>query len=79
MQSTSQQKDIKEHRQLKNNEFFKTAIRRISKTHYFFPTDQLLSFSCISKCVQNIDNFTETLHEVCKSLCAFGYLIKVYK
>ncbi|KAL6420553.1 hypothetical protein ACFW04_014879 [Cataglyphis niger] len=76
--NANQQEDIKEHRQLKNNEFFKTTIRRISKTHYFFPTDQLLSFSCIPKCIQHFDNFTETLHETCKNhtLCAFDYLIK---
>ncbi|GAB1866623.1 Macrophage MHC class I receptor 2-like protein [Camponotus japonicus] len=75
--SSNQQENIEEHRQLKNDEFFKTAIRRISKTYYFFPTDQLLSFSCISKCVQDFDNFTETLYE-CKNhtLCAFDYLIK---
>ncbi|KAG5334328.1 MFSD6 protein, partial [Acromyrmex charruanus] len=49
---------MKEHRQLKNNEFFKTSIRQVSKTHYFFPTDQLFSFSCMSGHVQDIDNFT---------------------
>ncbi|KAG5317627.1 MFSD6 protein, partial [Pseudoatta argentina] len=53
-----QQEDMKEHRQLKNNEFFKTSIRQVSKTHYFFPTDQLFSFSCMSGHVQDIDNFT---------------------
>ncbi|XP_070160005.1 uncharacterized protein [Polyergus mexicanus] len=76
--NANQQEDIKEHRQLKNNEFFRTTIRRTSKTYYFFPTDQLLSFSCIPKCVQDFDNFTETLHGTCKNytLCAFDYLIK---
>ncbi|KYN20891.1 Major facilitator superfamily domain-containing protein 6 [Trachymyrmex cornetzi] len=55
-----QQEDMKEHRQLKNNEFFKTSIRQVSKTNYFFPTDQLFSFSCmpLSGHVQDIDNFT---------------------
>ncbi|XP_011146297.1 uncharacterized protein LOC105187278 [Harpegnathos saltator] len=41
------QQDMKEHRRLKNNEFFKTSIRQVSKSSYFFPTDQLYQFSCI--------------------------------
>ncbi|XP_018349319.1 PREDICTED: uncharacterized protein LOC108752755 [Trachymyrmex septentrionalis] len=53
-----QQEDMKEHRQLKNNEFFKTSIRQVSKTHYFFPTDQLFSFSCVSLSGHVQDNFT---------------------
>ncbi|XP_072758531.1 uncharacterized protein [Anoplolepis gracilipes] len=76
--NTSRQEDIKEHRQLKNYEFFKTSIRRIAKTYYFFPTDQLLSFSCTSKCTQDFDNFNETLQGMCKNhtLCAFDYLME---
>ncbi|KYN08335.1 Major facilitator superfamily domain-containing protein 6-B [Cyphomyrmex costatus] len=61
------QEDMREHRQLKNNEFFKTTIRQVSKTHYFFPTDQLFSFSCMSLPghVEDIDNFTtETSYRI---------------
>ncbi|XP_077263889.1 uncharacterized protein LOC143898355 [Temnothorax americanus] len=79
--STSQQEDIKERRQLRNNEFFKTTIRRVSKTHYFFPTDQLFSFSCTSPSghVQDTDNFTiEASHKMHRNYtsCAFDSLIK---
>ncbi|KAL0119338.1 hypothetical protein PUN28_009720 [Cardiocondyla obscurior] len=56
--SANQLEDLKEHRRLRNNEFFKTVIRQISKTHYFFPTDQLFSFSCTSGQVQDPDDFT---------------------
>ncbi|XP_012220725.2 uncharacterized protein [Linepithema humile] len=76
--SVDQQEDIKEHRQLKNNEFFKTTIRQISKTHYFFPTDQLFSFSCVSSGhVQDIDN-SEISHGLYRNYtsCVFGHLIK---
>lgn len=82
MQSASQQEDIKEHRQLRNNKFFKTTIRQISKTHYFFPTDQLFSFSCIplgQDIYIDIDNFTtETSHRIYRNhaSCAFDSLIK---
>lgn len=79
LQSTNQQEDIKEHRQLRNNEFFKTTIRQVSKTHYFFPTDQLFSFSCMSGQIQNTDNFTtdalQRMHRNYTS-CAFDSLIK---
>lgn len=79
--STSQQEDMKEHRQLRNNEFFKTAIRQISKTHYFFPTDQQLSLSCMSQSghAQDIDNFTtETTHKMYRNhtSCTFDSLMK---
>ncbi|TGZ55736.1 Uncharacterized protein DBV15_01380 [Temnothorax longispinosus] len=79
--STSQQEDIKERRQLRNNEFFKTTIRQVSKTHYFFPTDQLFSFSCTSPSghVQDTDNFTiEASHKMHRNYtsCAFDSLIK---
>ncbi|KAG5333814.1 MFSD6 protein, partial [Acromyrmex heyeri] len=74
-----QQEDMKEHRQLKNNEFFKTSIRQVSKTHYFFPTDQLFSFSCMSGHVQDIDNFTtETSFRMSRNhtSCVFDNLMK---
>ncbi|XP_018361969.1 PREDICTED: major facilitator superfamily domain-containing protein 6 isoform X1 [Trachymyrmex cornetzi] len=76
-----QQEDMKEHRQLKNNEFFKTSIRQVSKTNYFFPTDQLFSFSCmpLSGHVQDIDNFTtETSYRMSRNYtsCVFDNLMK---
>lgn len=81
--STSfKQEDMKEHRQLKNNEFYKTTIRQVSKTHYFFPTDQMDSyFSCMSPSghVQDTDSFTaEITHRMYKNYttCAFGSLMK---
>lgn len=75
-----QQEDMKEHRQLKNNEFFKTSIRQVSKTHYFFPTDQLFSFSCMSLSghVQDIDNFTTETFRMSRNYtsCVFDNLMK---
>ncbi|XP_018396195.1 PREDICTED: uncharacterized protein LOC108774550 [Cyphomyrmex costatus] len=75
------QEDMREHRQLKNNEFFKTTIRQVSKTHYFFPTDQLFSFSCMSLPghVEDIDNFTtETSYRISgnHTSCVFDNLMK---
>nr|XP_031830685.1 uncharacterized protein LOC116426193 [Nomia melanderi] len=40
--------DIREHRRLTNNEHFKTSIRQISKNEYFFPTNQLYEFACMT-------------------------------
>ncbi|XP_012056595.1 PREDICTED: uncharacterized protein LOC105619686 [Atta cephalotes] len=75
-----QQEDMKEHRQLKNNEFFKTSIRQVSKTHYFFPTDQLFSFSCMSLSghIQDIDNFTTDTFKMSRNhtSCVFDNLMK---
>ncbi|KYM78557.1 Major facilitator superfamily domain-containing protein 6 [Atta colombica] len=75
-----QQEDMKEHRQLKNNEFFKTSIRQVSKTHYFFPTDQLFSFSCMSLSghIQDIDNFTTDTFRMSRNhtSCVFDNLMK---
>ncbi|KAL6260225.1 hypothetical protein P5V15_007760 [Pogonomyrmex californicus] len=76
---TDEQKDMREHRQLKNNEFFQTSIRKVSKNYYFFPTDQLSSFSCTPSRHEDIDNFTtEISHKTYKNhtLCTFNSLIK---
>ncbi|CAK9832517.1 Major facilitator superfamily domain-containing protein 6 [Anthophora retusa] len=40
------EEDLREHRKLKNNEFFKTSIRQFSKNQYFFPSNQIYEFSC---------------------------------
>ncbi|XP_020290838.1 major facilitator superfamily domain-containing protein 6 [Pseudomyrmex gracilis] len=80
LSTSTEQEDMKEHRQMRNNEFFKTAIRRISKTRYFFPADQLFSFACVPSdehAQDNIDNFTSSTREMYKHLtsCSFGRLI----
>lgn len=74
---------MKEHRQLKNNEFFKTSIRQVSKNHYFFPTDQLYQFSCIPSAnvedVKDVDSFAiGASHEAHSdpTSCTFNHLIK---
>ncbi|XP_032677728.1 major facilitator superfamily domain-containing protein 6 [Odontomachus brunneus] len=78
--NVGQQEDMRENRQLRNNEFFKTSIRQVSKNRYFFPTDQLYQFSCIpSKHVEDFGNFSiDTLHEVYgnRISCTLGHLIK---
>lgn len=38
---------IKEHRKLRNNEFYKTSIRQLSRSNFFFPTPRLFGFSCL--------------------------------
>lgn len=78
--SASQEEDIREHRQLKNNEFFKTSVRQVSKTRYFFPTDQLYQFSCDpSKRTEDADSFrietsSRGRHKN-RTSCTFGRLI----
>lgn len=74
--SGNQQEYIKEHRRLRNNEFFKTTIRQVSKTHYFFPTDQLFSFSCTSPSRHVQDNFTTKASHRNHTSCAFDSLMK---
>lgn len=41
------QNEIKESRALRNKEYYKTAIRQLSKNTLFFPTGSLYLFSCI--------------------------------
>ncbi|XP_014475559.1 PREDICTED: uncharacterized protein LOC106744924 [Dinoponera quadriceps] len=76
-----QHEDMKEHRQLKNNEFFKTSIRQISRSHYFFPTDQLYQFSCIpSEHAEDADKVAiDTLHGAYgnRTSCTLSHLIKL--
>ncbi|XP_046473619.1 uncharacterized protein [Neodiprion pinetum] len=38
--------DVREHRLLSNNDFYKTSIRQLSKSTYFFPTSELYEFTC---------------------------------
>lgn len=37
---------IKESRLLRNNEFYNTSIRQMSKNFFYFPTPNLFNFSC---------------------------------
>lgn len=70
--------DIREHRKLTNNEFFKTSIRHLSKNEYFFPTNQLYEFACTESGF--IEDFeTSTLDTAMsnriyenRTLCAFN-------
>lgn len=38
--------DIREDTQMKNNEFFETSVRHLSRSTYFFPANQLYEFRC---------------------------------
>ncbi|XP_015112689.1 uncharacterized protein LOC107038226 [Diachasma alloeum] len=49
----------KEHRLLRNNEHFKTCIRQLSRSGFFFPTRQLHKFTC-SETTGAIDFYNST-------------------
>ncbi|XP_033209800.1 uncharacterized protein LOC117168332 [Belonocnema kinseyi] len=38
--------DVRSHRKLKNDAFFKTSIREITNNTFYFPTDDLYQFKC---------------------------------
>lgn len=40
------QDDLRNHLKLKNNEFYRTSVRKISNNSFFFPTTGLYNFSC---------------------------------
>lgn len=40
------EEDLREHRKLKNNEYFRTSIRQLYANEYFFPSNRLYEFSC---------------------------------
>ncbi|XP_043494218.1 uncharacterized protein LOC122519090 isoform X1 [Polistes fuscatus] len=72
-QDIGQIQDMRIDRKLKNNEFFKTSVRRLSKNDYFFPTNPLYEFSCTpSTFLEDLDSVT--VHEN-KTLCTFGQFI----
>ncbi|KAK0172204.1 hypothetical protein PV328_005551 [Microctonus aethiopoides] len=54
MQTKMTQNEIKESRALRNNEYYKTAIRQLSKNTLFFPTGSLYLFSCILNNSSNV-------------------------
>ncbi|XP_034183594.2 uncharacterized protein LOC117605903 isoform X1 [Osmia lignaria lignaria] len=75
------EEDIREHRKLKNNEYFKTSIRQLSQNEYFFPSNQLYEFSCtVSGFIEDFE--TSTLNTAMsnriyenRTLCAFNPII----
>ncbi|KAI4482577.1 hypothetical protein M0804_008430 [Polistes exclamans] len=70
-QDIGQIQDMRINRKLKNNEFFKTSVRRLSKNDYFFPTNPLYEFSCTpSTFLEDFDSIREN-----KTLCTFGQFI----
>ncbi|XP_012265072.2 uncharacterized protein LOC105691281 [Athalia rosae] len=60
-QANKAKEDVRERRLLANNEFYKTSIRQLSKSTYFFPTSKLYEFSC-----------TESNATLNQTNCAFG-------
>ncbi|CAD1475398.1 unnamed protein product, partial [Heterotrigona itama] len=75
------EEDLREHRKLKNNEYFKTSIRQLSANEYFFPSNQLYEFSCtVSGFIEDFE--TSTLNPAMsnriyenRTLCAFNPII----
>ncbi|KAF3420336.1 hypothetical protein E2986_00920 [Frieseomelitta varia] len=73
--------DLREHRKLKNNEYFKTSIRQLSANEYFFPSNQLYEFSCtVSGFIEDFE--TSTLNPAMsnriyenRTLCAFNPIV----
>ncbi|KAK2582249.1 hypothetical protein KPH14_004595 [Odynerus spinipes] len=59
-----QTQDMRLNRKLKNNEFFKTSVRRLSQSNYFFPTNPLYEFTC----TPSSDNGNQTI-------CTFGEFV----
>lgn len=70
--------DLREHRKMQNNDFFKTSVRQLSKSTYFFPTRQLYDFQCTRRSstrlsVENVDNSTSLgTTKRNESHCEFG-------
>lgn len=73
--------DIREYRKLKNNEYFKTSIRQLSKNEYYFPTNRLYEFACtVSGFIEDFE--TSTLDTAMsnrvyenRTLCAFNPIV----
>ncbi|XP_076752374.1 uncharacterized protein LOC143424287 [Xylocopa sonorina] len=75
------EEDLREHRKLKNNEYFKTSIRQLSASEYFFPSNQLYEFSCtVSGFIEDFETSTidtamsNRIYEN-RTLCAFNPII----
>ncbi|XP_043287431.1 major facilitator superfamily domain-containing protein 6-B [Venturia canescens] len=70
--------DLREHRKMKNNEYFKTSVRQLSKSTYFFPTRQLYDYRCTRRVptqssVESVDNSTSLgAPKRNESFCEFG-------
>lgn len=77
-QDIGQTQDMRLHRKLKNNEFFKTSVRRLSKNVYFFPTNPLYELSCLPSAanVKNLDDLESSAAiddgNENKTICTFG-------
>ncbi|CAL7943469.1 unnamed protein product [Xylocopa violacea] len=75
------EEDLREHRKLKNNEYFKTSIRQLSANEYFFPSNQLYEFSCtVSGFIEDFETSTidtamsNRIYEN-RTLCAFNPIV----
>ncbi|XP_012278915.1 uncharacterized protein LOC105698878 [Orussus abietinus] len=67
--------DVREHRKLTNNEFYKTSIRQLSKSTFFFPTSQLFEFNCSQIFSEGRNTTEEELISEDRTFCTFGQLL----
>ncbi|XP_017882086.1 uncharacterized protein LOC108626124 [Ceratina calcarata] len=73
--------ELREHRKLRNNEHYRTSVRRLSAAEYFFPANRLYDFSCIvSGFVEDLE--TSTLDNAMsnriyenRTLCTFNPVV----
>ncbi|KAL2750551.1 Major facilitator superfamily domain-containing protein 6-A [Vespula maculifrons] len=72
-QDIGQIQDMRINRKLRNNEFFKTSVRRLSKNTYFFPTNPLYEFSCSPSTF--LEDFDSVKVYENRTLCTFGEFI----
>ncbi|XP_051153440.1 uncharacterized protein LOC127276820 [Leptopilina boulardi] len=61
--------DVRSHRMLKNDEFFKTSIRQITNYTLFFPANDLYSFKCI---ITEEEPVSQDAKKILK--CGFGHI-----
>ncbi|XP_069689213.1 major facilitator superfamily domain-containing protein 6-like [Periplaneta americana] len=61
-------KDLRSRRNRKNNDFYRSAIRNLSSSSYFFPTTSLYNLSCV---LVN-SSYTSELSGVPEYQCSFG-------
>ena len=73
---SSEADDIREHRQMQNNDYYKTSVRQLSKSTYFFPTSNLYEFQCVQKpiFIEILSNSTTISPAIQKNetICNFG-------
>nr|XP_033331623.1 uncharacterized protein LOC117223459 [Megalopta genalis] len=75
--------DIREYRRLTNNEHYKTSIRRLSRSEYFFPANQLYEFACtVSGFIEDFETSTfntamsNRIYEN-RTLCSFNPILSL--